>query len=183
MRKLNTKDIGIRLALAGVGSALGIVFVALSYYLSVMTLTFTVLTAVGVMCPLSKDYYREGILSALVIGIIGFFIANIKIVPYAMVSGLYVVLTVFLYNKKVNVILLTVIRAAYSCLVFWIIYKVTGLLIVDYKKISFLSSFNEIGIYALLNAAFVLCFLLYDFLLIKGYEYAKQLVKRVIKRG
>ena len=103
MRKLNTKDIGIRMALAGIGTALGVVFIALSYYLSVMTLTFTVLTAVGVMCPLSKDYYREGVLCAVVTGLIGFFIANIKIVPYAMVSGLYVVLTVFLYNYSFQI--------------------------------------------------------------------------------
>ncbi len=171
------------MALAGIGTALGVVFIALSYYLSVMTLTFTVLTAVGVMCPLSKDYYREGVLCAVVTGLIGFFIANIKIVPYAMVSGLYVVLTVFLYNKKVNVILTTVIKIAYSCLVFWIVYKLIGLISINVQKITFLASFNETGLYVIINLIFTLCFIVYDLMLISGYKYSKELAKRVIKKG
>lgn len=182
MRSDKYSEIGLRLALAGVGTGLSVAFIALSYYLSFMSLSFTVLTSVGIMCPLARDYYREGILAAIAAGVIGFFIANIKIVPYAMASGLYVVLTVFLYNKKVNVILLTLIKAAYSCLVFWIIYKITGTLVVNFEKLTFLADFNETGLYVLLNAIFLVCFLAYDFLLIKGYEYAKKLAARIIKK-
>lgn len=171
------------MALAGIGTALGVIFIALSYYLSVMTLTFTVLTAVGVMCPLSKDYYREGILCAIVTGIIGFFIANVKIVPYAMVSGLYVVLTVFLYNKKVNVVFTTIIKIAYSCLVFWIVYKLIGVISINVQKITFLASLNETGLYLVINVVFSLCFIAYDLMLINGYKYSKSLAERVIKKS
>lgn len=181
MRKINAKDIGIRLALAGVGTALSVAFIALSYYLSFMSMGFTVLTTVGIMCPLAKDYYREGILASIAAGVIGFFIANAKIVPYAMASGLYVVLTVFLYNKKVNVILLTVLKAAYSCLIFWIIYKVTNIFVINFEKLTFLTKFNEIGLYAILNVAFSIAFLAYDALVIYGYKYAKRLADKVIK--
>jgi hypothetical protein len=173
---------GLRIALAGIGSALSLVFVALSYYLSFLTLSFTVLTSVGIMFPLSKNYYREGILSAVTVGIIGFFIANKYIIPYAAVSGLYVVLTVFLYNKKVNVILITALKIAYSCLVFWLLYKLTGLFVVNVDKIPFLIKFNSVGIYAILNLVFSLCFLAYDILLIEGYKYAKKLASRIIKK-
>ncbi len=182
MRKTNAKDLGIRIALAGVGTALSVAFIALSYYLSFMTLSFTVLTSVGIMCPLAKNYYREGILTAIAAGVIGFFIANIKIVPYAMASGLYVVLTVFLHNKKVNVIILTAVKLAYSCLVFWIIYKVTGSLVVNYDKLTFLSKFNEVGVYALLNVLFSIAFIVYDLLLVKGYEYACKVAAKAIKK-
>ena len=182
MKRLNTKDIGIRLALAGIGTALSVVFITLSYYVSFMSLSFTVLTSVGIMVPLSKTYYREGILTAIVAGVIGFFIANVRIVPYAMASGLYVVLTVFLYNKKINVIITTIAKLAYSCLIFWIIYKVVGVLVVNYEKLTFLSNFNENGVYALLNTVFSLAFLLYDYLLCKGYEYAKKLADKILKK-
>ena len=182
MKRLNTKDIGIRLALAGIGTALSVVFITLSYYVSFMSLSFTVLTSVGIMVPLSKNYYREGILTAIVAGVIGFFIANVRVVPYAMASGLYVVLTVFLYNKKINVIITTIAKLAYSCLIFWIIYKVIGVLVVNYEKLTFLSKFNENGVYVLLNAIFSLAFLLYDLLLCKGYDYAKKLADKILKK-
>lgn len=182
MRKTSAKDVGIRIALAGLGTALSVAFIALSYYLSFMTLSFTVLTSVGIMCPLAKNYYREGILAAIAAGVIGFFIANVKIVPYAMASGLYVVLTVFLHNKKINAVLLTVVKLAYSCLVFWIIYKVTGTLVVNFDKLTFLANFNAVGVYAILNVAFSLGFLLYDLLLVKGYEYACKVAAKVIKK-
>ena len=181
MKRLNTKDVGIRLALAGIGAALSVTFIVLSYYVNFMSLSFTVLSAVGILVPLSKDYYREGLLTSIVAGLIGFFIANIKIVPYAMASGLYVVLTVFLYNKKINVVLTSVLKAGYACLVFWILYKVTGLFVVNVEKITFLNNFNEIGLYAILNAVFVVAFLLYDLLLVEGYKYSKKLAEKVLK--
>ena len=181
MKKLSTKDIGIRLALAGVGTALSLVCVTLSYYLSFMSLSFTVLSCIGVMCPLSKGYYREGIITSVAVCIIGFFIVNIKIIPFAMASGLYVVLTIFLHQKKVNVIITFIAKLAYSCLVFFIIYKVTNILVVDVTKITFLSKFNETGLYIMFNLIFSLCFLLYDLLLIKGHQYATVLADKIIK--
>ena len=99
-----------------------------------------------------------------------------------MASGLYVVLTVFLHNKKINAVLLTVVKLAYSCLVFWIIYKVTGTLVVNFDKLTFLANFNAVGVYAILNVAFSLGFLLYDLLLVKGYEYACKVAAKVIKK-
>lgn len=87
----------------------------------------------------------------------------------------------FLYNKKVNVILLTVLKAAYSCLIFWIIYKVTNIFVINFEKLTFLTKFNEIGLYAILNVAFSIAFLVYDALVIYGYKYAKRLADKVIK--
>lgn len=181
MRKINTKDIGLRLALAGIGAALSITFIVLSYYVSFMSLSFTVLSSVGIMVPLCRNYFREGILTSIVAGLVGFFIANVRIVPFAMAGGLYVVLTVFLYKKKISVILTTVLKAGYACLIFWILYKVTGIFVVNVEKITFLSQFNETGLYAILNAVFVIAFLVYDLLLIEGYKYAQRLADKVLK--
>ncbi len=181
MRKQIGKDIGARVALAGIGAAFSLVCVTLSYFVSVMSLTFTVLTAVGIMIPLSKNYYREAILASIVVGVAGFFIANLRIIPFLLASGLYVVLSVFLHNKKVNQIITFVAKIAYSCLVFFICYKLINVISVDVSKISFLANFNQTGLYAILNLVFSLAFILYDFLLIKGYEYSKTIINKIIK--
>ena len=181
MKKLNVKDIGLRLALAGIGTALSLVCVTLSYYLSFMSLSFMVLSCVGVMCPLCKKFYREGILCSIAVSVIGFFIVNVHIVPFIMASGFYVVLTVFLHEKKVNTLILFFVKLVYSCLVFFVIYWAIDVLVVDVTKITFLASFNEIGLYAILNVAFSLCFLVYDVLLIQGYKYACNLADKIIK--
>lgn len=184
MRKIVTKDLGLRLALAGIGTALSVTFIVLSYYVSFMSLSFTVLTATGILLPLCRDFYREGILTSIVAGLIGFFIANVRIVPYAMASGLYVVITVFLYKKRKGVlwtVVATVLKIGYSCLIFWILYKVTGIFVVNLEKITFLSQFNETGLYAILNAAFTVAFLLYDLLLTEGYKYAQKLADKYLR--
>ena len=181
MKKIPRKEIALRLALAGLGTGVTVGFIALSYYVRFMSLAWTVLTATGIMVPLSKDFYREGILTALAAGAIGFFIANVRIVPYAMASGLYVVLTVFLYNKKVNVLLTTIAKVGYSCLVFWVCYTVVGAIGVDVEQITALQNVNEAGLYAILNVVFSVAFVVYDLLVVQGYAYAKKLAAKVIR--
>lgn len=182
-----SKDIGSRLAFAGVGAAISIVFIVLGYFVSYISLSCTVLTSVGILLPLSKGYFRESVLAAIVVGVIGFFIVNIKIVPYAMASGLYVVLTVFLllkFSDKVwKIVLSYLLKLGYSALVFWVCYSLISVIAVDVTKIIFLQGIDGAVLYLLLNLIFSLSFLLYDFLLQKGYEYAKERVKKIGRKG
>ena len=180
------KDVGSRLAFAGVGAALSIVFLVLGRFVGYISLSCTVLTSVGILLPLSKEYYREAVLAALVVGAVGFFIVNIKIVPYALASGPYVVLTVLLLRKfsdKTWKVLLTyLLKLAYSALVFWICYSLIGVIVVDVSKVTFLKPLSAPALYAVLNILFSLAFLLYDFLLQKGYEFAKEKAKGLGRR-
>ena len=177
------KDIGSRLAFAGVGAAISVVFILLGYYVGYISLSCTVLTSVGILLPLSKSYFREAVLAALVAGIIGFFIVNIKIVPYLMASGPYVVLTVFALekfsDKTWKVLLSYLFKLGYSALVFWICYTLIGAIVVDVNKITFLSVLDQNTLYIVLNLVFSLAFLFYDFLLQKGYEFAKEKIKKI----
>ena len=185
-KRLNTKDIGIRLALAGLGSALSIVFVTLSYYVSVMTITFTILSCVGVLLPLTKDFYREGVIVCIVTALAGFFIVNIKIVPFAMCCSIYVVFSILAYNKLykkgwIAILLVYVFKVGYSCLVFYILYKVTSLFVVNVDKISVFQYRPENIIYLILNTFFTICFIIYDTLVIEGYRYGKKLADKIIR--
>ena len=181
--KKSPKDIGSRIAFAGVGAAVSIVFIVLGYFVGYLSLSCTVLTSVGILLPLSKEYYKEAVLAAIVAGVVGFFIVNIKIIPYAMASGPYVVLTVFLQqkfsDKTWKIALSYLLKLGYSALVFWICYSLISVIAVDVNKLSFLQTFSPAALYAVINIVFSLAFLFYDFLLNKGYEFAKERVKKI----
>ena len=180
------KDIGSRMAFAGVGAALTLVFIILGYFVGYLSLTCTVLTSVGIMLPLSKGYFREGLIAAVVAGVIGFFIVNVKIVPYALASGVYVVLTVFMQlkfsDKTWKILLLYLIKLAYSALVFWICYSLVSAIVINVEKIGFLSGLSAPALYAVLNIFFSIAFLFYDFLLQKGYLFAKENIRKIGKK-
>ena len=178
---MKKRDYAARIALAGIGTAISLVMVVLAYYVKVVSVSFYVLSAAGVMLPLTKKYYRESILTAIAVGVAGFFIVNLNIIPFIMASGFYVVFTVFWYEKNLNRLLGYAIKFVYSCLVFFICYWVIKVLSIDVTKISFLSSLSTAGLYILLNGIFSFAFLLYDFLLELGYVYLSKLVAKIIK--
>ncbi len=174
------KDIGTRLALAGLGGAISLIFVTLAYFINNLSLSFTVLAAAGILLPLTKNFYREALLSSIAVSVIGFFIANLSIIPFVTVSSFYVVFTIFCYNKKFNKTIILIIKIAYSLLVFFLLYYVINEIVINFDKLSFLSTIEPWILYIILNAVFTAAFIAYDYLLIKGYEYLKYLL---FKRG
>lgn len=173
---MKSKNIGSRLALAGLGAAISLIFITLAYFIKNLSLSFNVLSSIGVMFPLTKKYYREGLLTALVVSIIGFFIANIGIIPFVLASGFYVVFCIFCYNKKINKVLLIVIKVIYSIVLFYVFYKLVSLITIDFGKIAFFNKIPSQMIYTILNVIFSISFILYDYLLIKGYTYLQALM-------
>ena len=178
---MKKRDYAARIALAGIGTAISLVMVVLAYYVKWVSISFYVLSAAGVMLPLTKKYYREALLTAIAVGVAGFFIVNMHIIPFVMASGFYVVFTIFWLEKNLNRILGYAIKFVYSCLIFFVCYWAVKLLSVDVTKITFLQNLTPAGLYILLNGVFSAAFLLYDFLLEKGYEYLTKLVDKIIK--
>ena len=178
---MKKRDIAARIALAGIGTAISLIMVVLAYYVRVVSISFYVLSAAGVMLPLTKKYFREGLLAAIAVSVAGFFIVNLYIIPFVMASGLYVVFTVFLYEKNFNRWIGYAIKFVYSCLVFFICYHVIKVLSIDVSKLTFLENLSEVALYILFNGVFSFVFLPYDFLLEKGYIYLSILVNKIIK--
>lgn len=179
MRKI--KDVGRRTALAGIGAALSVIFVTLAYFVKNLSLSFYILSAVGIMLPLAYGYYREGILASIVVGVAGFFIANLGVIPFVAVSGFYVVFTVFWHNKGLNRWLGYFIKTAYSCLVFFVLYKLTSIISIDFSALPTLANLSYGVLYAILNVIFAVCFILYDILLEQGYIYLSKTLKKMLK--
>lgn len=176
------KDTPKRIALAGVGSAISLIFVVASYYLEIISLSLNVLATSGIMLIMSKNYYREAILSVIAVSIIGFLIVNIGVVPFVLVGGSYTVFTIFWYNKKYNYYKSLPIKIAYSVLVFFILYKVTSYIAFDYSEFSFLEGVNIQFLYVVLNIAFIILYVIYDLLLLYCYRFLKErLFKNILR--
>ncbi len=170
-----------KLAWAGLGTALSLVCVTFGYFIKNLSLTFLVLSSVGVMFPLTQKFYKESLLTAFAVSVIGFFVVNINILTFVLGASFYVVFTVFWKEKRFNVILGYVIKILYSIVIFFILYQLTSLIVVDFTKIAILNNATKGVIYLFINILFSLAFLVYDFLLVRGYYYLIELLKRAGK--
>ena len=175
------KDIGKRLAFAGIGTAISLIFVVLAYFIKNLSLSFYVLSAGGVMLPLKKGYFREWVLASVSVSFAGFFRVKDSLVPFVMASGFYVVTSIFLYEKKFNRWIGYLIKLVYSAAVFFVCYKVLTLIMIDLTVFPAIGNLSPAALYAVLNVIFSLAFILYDFLLEKAYEYLKKLLEKILK--
>jgi hypothetical protein len=175
------RDIGIRLALSGLGTALAIIFITLAYYVNKASVSLNVAASIGIMLPLAKYYYKEALLSSIAASVIGFFIVNINIIPFIIVCSFYVVFTILWHNKKFNKILGYVIKIIYSIFVFYILYSVVNLIGIDFSILPQLSTLPNYAIYLILNFLFSLAFIMLDVLFIQVYLYLQKQVNKAIK--
>jgi hypothetical protein len=175
------KNIGTRFALAGLGTALSVLFVTLAYFVKSVSLSFTILASIGVMLPLIKNYYREGLLTCVAASIIGFLIVNINILSFVLASSFYIVFTVFWNDKKLNKTIGYCIKAAYSILVFFLLYKAVSLITIDFSLLPKLGNLHPAVLYLLLNVVFSIAFIVYDLLIIQAFLYLKKLLSKVAK--
>lgn len=176
------RDLGRRTAFAGIGAAISLVFVICAYFIPNLSLSFYVLSSVGIMLPLSLKYYREAILSSVAVSVAGFFICNLKILPFVVASGFYVVFSVFWKEKNYNRWLGYAIKFFYAGLVFFVLYKATSLITVDFSSLPKIAALSAPALYAILNILFSLAFILYDILLEQGYIYLTKFVVKKIKK-
>ncbi|HHU43216.1 MAG: hypothetical protein QM214_01815 [Bacillota bacterium] len=171
--KINAKGI----ALAGIGSAISLVFVVLSHYLNALNITFNALAAAGTLVPLAKKHYKEALLGCVAVSLIGFFIVNISVIPFVLVGGFYTVFTVFWSDKNYSYLKSLPIKFSYSVLVFFILYKLISLISVDPSKIALLKNINAVALYLILNIVFSALFLVYDRALVYFFNYLKKRIK------
>lgn len=167
--KMSSKGV----ALGAVGGAISLIMVLLGYYIQNISLTLYVIASVGVMIPLAKNFYKEGFFSVVAVIILGAFFVNIKILPYALVTGTYTFVTLYISNKlKLKIQLVAIIKILYASFVFFILYFVAKLITID------LSAYNlkldQTVIYILFNCVFVVAFIAYDSLVFFGFDYLKK---------
>lgn len=171
-----------RIALAGIGAAISLLCVIASFYVRTASLAFTLLSAVGIALPLTQDYYREAVLAYVAVCALGGIFANIQILGFVLVGGAYTIATIAMdkHCDKLKPIFGYVIKVAYSCLVFFVCYYLTDLLVIDFEKLG-ISTENSGLIYFVLNLIFTLLFLAYDTFLLWCFRYYTPLVNKITK--
>ena len=149
-----------KIALAGIGAAIALGAVIASFYVPNLSLTFNIVAAVGIMLPLTMKYYREAILAYVAVCALGAIFANIHILSFVLFAYL--------------------IKIAYSCFVFLVVYQLTDILFVDLEALNITFSSDAVA-YIVLNICFTVLFILYDLLLRWGYDYAIPIVEKITR--
>lgn len=177
----NTKSYEI--ALSGISGALSLIAVTLAVFVEPMTLSFNAIAGVCLMLPLTKNYWKGGILSYVVVSILAFFIGNINSLPFIVFFGSYAVVQWLLdiklaskvNNKIIKYLIIWLIKLAY--------YEVAIAILWAFMKVLF-AEMNFFGLeitYLLLSLGGIILFVLYDILMHFVYKNLKYLVDRKIK--
>ena len=178
---MGRQDISKKIALAGVGASISLVFVTLSFFFRGFSITFNILAAVGLMLPLSQKYYREAILAFVAAGGIAAIYATIYVLPFVMVTGSYTIAAIIFYEKKVKKIITYPIIAIYASFVFFVFYRLLSFIF--FPSLGFINDINmpAAGLYALLNFVFIMLFVLFDFGVVYLYKNLTPVINKITK--
>ncbi|HOB64716.1 MAG TPA: hypothetical protein PKH08_06145 [Clostridia bacterium] len=177
---MKTRFSSKRIATAAIGAAISLLAIIAAYYVKNLSLSFNVLAGVGLLLPLSQKYYKESVLAYVAAAALGAVFTNINVLPFVMVTGLYTIAAVLLYDKKVKWVITVPACAAYGCLCFFILYKLASLITLDIVKLK-LGGLSPASLYVILNAVFLLALAAFHALIIWINNYLSKLLKKVIK--
>ncbi len=163
------KDISYEIALAGIGTALTVICIVLSYYIPVMTLTLYALSGISLMLPLLKNRMRGGLLCYAASGALGLLLTNyIAIIPFVFLfgSGILIMYACIRYLPK-KWFLSIPIKIVTANLGLFGIYKIIGLE-------SVIGIFEWTGIspkYIWIALIFTPLYIAYDYLMQRVFRY------------
>lgn len=103
-KKLNRQEAIYQLALAGISSAVALLFVWLSVIVRFSTVAFYIAASLAIMIPLTKRYYLAGFFAYGVASALGFVIAGdiYTVAGFVAYFGPMALLTGIMCNKKVK---------------------------------------------------------------------------------
>lgn len=173
------KDLSHEIALSGMGTALTVICIVLSYYIPVMTLTLYALSGITLMLPLIKNKLRSGLLCYVASGILGLLFTNyFAILPFALLfgSGSLVMYVCLKYLPK-KWFLSIPIKIVFANLGLFGIYKLMGLE-------SITGIFEWVGIspkYIWIALIFTPLYIAYDYLLQRVFRYLRARFNKRLK--
>ena len=162
------------IALSGISTALAVAFVMLAVYIEPMTISFYVMSAVSMMLPLTKGSYKGSLLACVATIILTVSIATIKALPFAIFFGPYTIVSVLL-SKKLKWYFALPIKICWFNLVLYILYLVTGLLVIDFDALGFTLEYWAIALIG------TVIFIAYDFLMQYVFRVLTYVVEKRIK--
>lgn len=180
MKRLNSQEI----AVSGVATALAIIAVVVQAYLPTLRIAVNVIAAMAVCMPLCVKSLKGSIFTYIISSAVGLAVSTINALPFVLFFGLYTIVIYLLdyvfyvkskLIKPIKILIIILIKWAFYALVFFAIYKLTGLVIADMEL------FGWEWTWWLLALIGFIAFSVYDPLFRYVFEGEKALYDRVIR--
>lgn len=180
MKRLNSQEI----AVSGVATALAIIAVVVQAYLPTLRIAVNVIAAMAVCMPLCVKSLKGSIFTYIISSAVGLAVSTINALPFVLFFGLYTIVIYLLdyvfyvkskLVKPIKILIIILIKWAFYALVFFAIYKLTGLVIADMEL------FGWEWTWWLLALIGFVAFSVYDPLFRYVFEGEKALYDRVIR--
>ena len=150
------------ITISAIASALGIVFLVLGTFISVIDISCVFMSSIIIMLPLYKKSLTGAFLSFISTAILSIFLTGFRfqvIIPYAIFFGLHPIVNDFVTLKKINKWLALVVKTLWFVASLFIIYKFTNMFVGLNQKIIDV-------IYWVIPIGGILFFIPYDFFMI-----------------
>lgn len=153
------------IALSALSSAVAVIAIVAQAYVSTLTIAINIVAALAVSLPLTKNCLSGAVFSYIVAGLIGFFVVNLKALPFIMLYGLYAILQYvldFLFynkakiNKYIKIAIIIFVKIIYFLLAFWGCVSLMKVVVAD------IALFNINWSMPLFIALGFVCFCIYD---------------------
>lgn len=157
-----------------VAAAMGFLFLAVGSYLQVGEYGWYFAASVAMMLPVSRGYYRGGVLavcvsSLLVLGVNGFNIAYL--IPFCTFMGFHPILNGWQREKNIRGVWIFILKEIWFLASVFITYKFTALLLFDIGKL-------EVLVAPLILLIAALAFVPYDWAMLQIQKKIDRLTAR-----
>lgn len=175
-KKLNRQEAIYQLALAGISSAVALLFVWLSVIVRFSTVAFYIAASLAIMIPLTKRYYLAGFFAYGVASALGFVIAGdiYTVAGFVAYFGPMALLTGIMCNKKVKWFIALPIKIVYINGALALLYFVCHTIMID-------ASIMEKIDYWVIALVGTLALVLIDYALQFVYSRLTPIVEKVLR--
>lgn len=175
-KKLNRQEAIYQLALAGISSAVALLFVWLSVIVRFSTVAFYIAASLAIMIPLTKRYYLAGFFAYGVASALGFVIAGdiYTVAGFVAYFGPMALLTGIMCNKKVKWFVALPVKIVYINGALALLYFVCHTIMID-------ASIMEKIDYWVIALVGTLALVLIDYALQFVYSRLTPIVEKVLR--
>lgn len=173
-------------ALAGISSALGLIALVAAAYLPTAKIAMYALTGLCVALPLTRRSFVGGVCVTVVVGLLGLWATNIRVVPFAVFFGPFSLISWLCEQwfypratrlpKWLKIAIIVIVKVAYYFAAFFLL--VAGMRIVLSDLVLFGRTWS-LGVLLVLGAV---VYLLYDILYRVLFTQITRFVNRYFKR-
>ncbi len=166
-----------KISLSAIGAGISLIFISLAFFIKNISIALNVLASVGLMLPMSKNYYKESFLAYIVASVLGFFIVNVNILSFVFLGGLFPLIVIFCSHKQISRPKRYAIYAIFSIVSFFVYFIVFKTLF--WELIATIGIAQKLWLYPIANAVYFGTLILYEMVLLMIYQEVIKIIARI----